>query len=57
MKQLSQDDFLDFVNDLGIADKGEKLKTTIPHIIIYEIDFLVIAWIELHEDEPKYYRI
>jgi len=57
MKRLTQDEFLDFVNTLGIADKGERLITTIPHIIIYEIDYLVIAWIELHEDEPKYYRI
>jgi hypothetical protein len=54
MKVLTQDDFLDYINKLGISDRGEKLTNTIPHIIIYEIDFYIVGWIELHDDEHKY---
>ena len=57
MRELEEDEFLDFLNEHGLADKGERLTNTIPHIIIYEIDFTIVAFIELHEDKRKYIRI
>ena len=49
---LSVDDFLDYLNENKIADKGEQVGNT----IVFKIHGVVVCWVELGE-EIKYKRL
>jgi hypothetical protein len=57
MELLTEDEFLDFLNEMGLSDKGQKITNTEPHIIIFKDLESIVCWIELHEDGIKYKKV